>query len=78
MDDKTAFEVEAALMDAYPGLTNIVGGRGSGEYGTAHAQQLVVKYAAEPADFPHKELLISINRSFLDYPSMRRLATPGS
>jgi len=26
MDDKTAFEVEAALIDAYPGLTNIVGG----------------------------------------------------
>src|SRR5660398_198974 len=25
MDDKTAFEVEAALIDAYPGLTNIVG-----------------------------------------------------
>src|SRR4051794_29891847 len=25
MDDATAFEVEAALMDAYPGLTNIAG-----------------------------------------------------
>src|SRR5712692_1421698 len=28
MDEKTAFEVEAALIDAYPVLTNIVGGAG--------------------------------------------------
>ena len=33
MDDATAFQVEAALMDAYPGLTNIAGGTGSGDYG---------------------------------------------
>jgi hypothetical protein len=33
MDDKTAFEVEAALIDAYPGLTNIVGGAGSNDFG---------------------------------------------
>src|SRR6476469_6389962 len=26
MDEKTALEVEAALMDAYPGLTNVAGG----------------------------------------------------
>jgi len=26
MDDRTALEVEAALFDAYPGLTNIAGG----------------------------------------------------
>ncbi|HEV3003344.1 MAG TPA: hypothetical protein VGX78_02740, partial [Pirellulales bacterium] len=32
MDETTAFEVEAALIDAYPGLTNIVGGTG-GDYG---------------------------------------------
>ena len=30
MDEKTALEVEAALIDAYPGLTNVVGGRGTG------------------------------------------------
>lgn len=28
MDEKTAFEVEAALIDAYPGLTNAAGGAG--------------------------------------------------
>ena len=39
MDEATAFEVEAALMDAYPGLTNIAGGTGSSDYGAMHAQR---------------------------------------
>ncbi len=38
LDDKTAFEVEAALIDAYPGLTNAVNGSGSNEFGAMHAQ----------------------------------------
>jgi hypothetical protein len=38
MDDKTAFEVESALIDAYPGLTNIVGGVGGNDYGAMHAR----------------------------------------
>jgi len=63
MDDKTAFEVEAALIDAYPGLTNIVGGAGSDDYGVMHAKEIVGRYAAEPATFQHKALLISVNRS---------------
>lgn len=64
MDDKTAFEVEAALIDAYPGLTNINGGEGSNEYGAMHAQEIVTRYGAEPANFDHvRALLISVNRS---------------
>src|SRR5713101_4222116 len=64
MDDKTAFEVEAALIDAYPGLTNIVGGAGSTDYGAMHAQEIVSRYSAEPANFDHvRALLISVNRS---------------
>src|SRR5660398_303263 len=47
MDDKTAFEVEAALIDAYPGLTNIVGGTG-GDYGAMHAEEIIRQYSAEP------------------------------
>ncbi|GFP37130.1 uncharacterized protein HKBW3S44_00810 [Candidatus Hakubella thermalkaliphila] len=38
MDEKTAFEVEAALIDAYPGLTNVAGGRGRNDYGAMHAK----------------------------------------
>jgi hypothetical protein len=63
MDDKTAFEVEAALIDAYPGLTNVVGGAGSNDYGAMHAKEIIRRYSAEPAVFHHKALLISVNRS---------------
>ncbi len=63
MDEKTAFEVEAALIDAYPGLTNIAGGAGSNDYGAMHAKEIIRRYAAEPAVFQHKALLISVNRS---------------
>ena len=63
MDERTAFEVEAALIDAYPGLTNIAGGTGSSDYGAMHAKEIIRRYAAEPAVFEHKALLISVNRS---------------
>jgi uncharacterized protein len=63
MDDATALQVEAALMDAYPGLTNIIGGTESDEYGVMHAKEIIRTYSAEPAEFRHKALLISINRS---------------
>src|SRR6266542_4269057 len=63
MDERTAFEVEAALIDAYPGLTNIVGGTGGNDYGAMHAREIIGRYAAEPAVFHDKALLISVNRS---------------
>ena len=63
MDEKTAFEVEAALIDAYPGLTNIAGGVGGNDYGAMHAKEIIRRYSAEPAVFWHKALLISGNRS---------------
>lgn len=63
MDEATAFEVEAALMDAYPGLANIVGGTGGAEYGAMHAREIIRRYAAAPAVFQHKALLINVNRS---------------
>ena len=63
MDDKTAFEVEAALIDAYSGLTNVVGGAGGNDYGAMHAKEIIHRYSAEPAVYQHKALLISVNRS---------------
>jgi hypothetical protein len=66
MDDKTAFEVEGALLDAYPGLSNIAGGSGNSDFGTMHAVEIVRRYAAEPAVFEHRALLISVNRSAAD------------
>lgn len=63
MDEATAFEVECALMDAYPGLSNIAGGIGGNEFGAMHAQEVLKRYAAEPAVFRHKGILISVNRT---------------
>lgn len=63
MDEWTALEVEAALIDAYPGLTNSAGGSGSPDYGAMHAKEIIRRYAAEPAVFKHRALLISVNRS---------------
>ncbi len=63
MDGRTAFEVEAALMDAYPGLTNTASGLGSAEVGAMHALEIVRRYAAEPAVFEHRALLINVSRS---------------
>jgi hypothetical protein len=63
LDDATAFEVECALIDAYPGLANAVGGHGGSEYGAMHAVEIIRRYSAEPAVFRHRALLISVNRS---------------
>ena len=63
MDPKTAIEVESALIDAYPGLMNIIGGAGNSEFGTMHAEEIIRRYSAKPADFKHRALLITINRS---------------
>lgn len=63
MDDDTAYQVEAALMDAYPGLTNIAGGTDSGDLGVMHSKEVIARYSAEPAEFQDKALLITVNRS---------------
>ncbi len=63
LDDDIAVEVEAALIDAYPGLTNIAGGSGSTDRGAMHAKEIIARYAAQPAVFNHRAILININRS---------------
>ncbi len=68
MDDQTAFEVESALIDAYPGLTNAVGGAGGRDYGAMHAREIIRRYSAKPAVFQHRALLINVNRTAIDIP----------
>lgn len=63
MDEATAFEVEAALIDAYPEATNAVGGRSSDERGLMHANQIIERYKAEEVQFRHKAVIININRT---------------
>jgi hypothetical protein len=65
MDEPTAFEVESALIDSYPGLTNAAVGFGS-DFGAMHAQEIIRKYSAHPADFKHRAVLITVNHSALE------------
>jgi hypothetical protein len=63
MDEKTAFEVESALIDAYPGATNIIEGTGANDYGPMNVKEIIQKYSSSEVEFKHKCLLIIINRS---------------
>lgn len=59
MDQDTALEVEAALIDATPGLTNIASGRGSNERGPAHVKEVEEKYHLPDMTFiPGQRLLV--------------------
>ncbi|MBF4696081.1 LEM-3-like GIY-YIG domain-containing protein [Fusibacter ferrireducens] len=66
MDEKEAFEVEAALIDAYPGATNIMNGAGSNDRGTMNVKEIIEKYSAEEANFEHRVLMITINKSITE------------
>ena len=63
MTEEQAFEVEAALIDAYPEVTNQIGGRASDERGLMHAKQVVERYEAKEAVFTHTAVVISVNRT---------------
>ena len=68
LDAVTAVEIEAALIDAYPGLTNVVGGEGSHDYGPMHATEIIRRYEAEEANFEqHRVLLINVSRSAIEF-----------
>ena len=67
MNEESAKEVEAALIEAYPGLTNLQSGF-DGDRGVMHARQVIQLYEAEEARFLHKAILITINRSIEDRP----------
>lgn len=64
LDEKTAFEVEAALIDAYPEVLNEQGGHYSNERGIMHAEQVKQQYQANETPLSyHKLLMININKS---------------
>lgn len=67
MTEEKALEVEAALIDAYTGLTNLQNGYANNDRGCMHASEIIQKYEADPIDLKHKGMAISINRSFKDY-----------
>src|ERR1039458_5266860 len=65
MDEDTAKEVEAALIDAYPGLTNLQGGYETGR-GVRHADEIINRYEPPEAVFQDKVMLINVNKSSED------------
>jgi hypothetical protein len=67
MSEESSKEVEAALIDAYPGLTNIQPGYES-DRGAMHATQVIRLYEAEEAKFVDNVVLITINRTIEDRP----------
>ena len=63
LDNQTALEVEAALIDAYSGTTNIAGGLNNSERGAMHAREIIEKFSAPIAVFKHPVVAITINRT---------------
>jgi len=65
MDERTAMEVESALIDAFPGITNVNQGIGGELRGVKTTEEIKRLYQAEVADFGKgKFILINVNRSF--------------
>lgn len=62
MGPDTVKEVESAVIDAYPGLTNIQAGQDS-DRGVMHAEEIIRLYEAQEAVFLPKLVLININRT---------------
>jgi hypothetical protein len=70
LTEEQAFEVEAALIDAYPEVTNQVGGHASDERGLMHARQVIEHYEAPEAVFTHTAIIISVNRTVAERESV--------
>ena len=70
MDEETALEVEAALIDAYPEADNAMGGHASDDRGCMHAKQILERYEAREVLFCHRAILINVSRSAADRNSL--------
>lgn len=69
LDEQTAFEVEAALIDAYAGLTNLQSGHGSNDYGPVNSEQINQMYGLpqlDKFDEEDKVLIIKIKQEFVN------------
>lgn len=62
--DQLARVIEAAVIDAYPGLTNEVRGQGSGVYGSRHVEEIIAEYAGEEFEVLEPLMLISIGNTY--------------
>lgn len=64
LDENTAFEVEGALINAYPGLTNAASGKHNNRRGAASLAEIIQRYGLPPLDWEpkHRLLLIHIKK----------------
>lgn len=67
-NQSVAFQIEAALIDAYPGLVNKVSGHGAGDYGCRHVEQIISEYTAQEFEAKEPLILISIAKSYEEEP----------
>ena len=68
LDEETAVEVEAALIDCFRGLTNLMAGTGSNERGPANVKQLRNRYEMPvmELDQHHRLLFIKTRQQTVD------------
>lgn len=59
--EESAWEVEAALIDAYSGLTNVQGGYGSGDRGPMNHREIEHKYGLPSLEVRDSDRLVLIN-----------------
>jgi len=73
LTEKEAFEVEAALIDAFDGLTNLQGGLYSEDRGAMTAEEVAALYDPETADIVEPVVLINIRQEWYRGISPERL-----
>ena len=64
-----AYEVEAALIDAYPGVLNLAGGHGSDQYGCRHVEEIVSEHTAQEFEVAEPLMCICINELYYRLPT---------
>lgn len=64
LTEKEAYEVEAALIDAYEELTNLQGGRHNDRRGAMRAEDVAALLDPEPADIVQPVVLINIRQEW--------------
>lgn len=65
MTSAEALHVEGALIDAFPGLSNLQNGHGNSDIGTMHAQAIIRKYAAPRLQPQHRIIFLTVTRSYI-------------
>lgn len=63
LDEKSCIEVESALIDAYPAITNEINGEGSSDFGPMNSKEIIDLYSLSYLDFKHNVVMITVNNT---------------